>query len=86
MVNNSPNINKTNNHFSPSLTEHNKIRTYDVGIPYPGLEKAQICAELNRLMNSLTAIYIYKQTANDPYHMSRYLTATNSLNGTCVRL
>jgi hypothetical protein len=31
MVNNFTNINKTNNHLSPQLTEHKKETTYDVG-------------------------------------------------------
>ena len=31
MANNSTNINKTTNHISRSLTEHNKTTTYDVG-------------------------------------------------------
>ena len=36
MVNNSTNINKTNNHLSPSLNEHKKgTTTYDVGNPGP---------------------------------------------------
>jgi hypothetical protein len=38
MVNNSTNINKTNNYLSHELIEHEKkIATYDVGNPGPGL-------------------------------------------------
>jgi hypothetical protein len=35
MVINSTNINKANNHLSSWLTEHKKIKTYDVGNPGP---------------------------------------------------
>jgi hypothetical protein len=31
MFNNSTNINKANNHLSPSLTEHKKTMIYDIG-------------------------------------------------------
>ena len=43
MVNNSTNINKTNIHLSPQLTEHKKggDMTYDVGNPDPGFGQAQ---------------------------------------------
>jgi hypothetical protein len=38
MVNNSININKTNNHISPHIIEHkNKIMTYGIGNQGPGL-------------------------------------------------
>jgi len=37
MVNNSTNINKTNNHLSSQLNTK-KFTTYDVGNPGPGLE------------------------------------------------
>jgi len=44
MVNNSININKTNDHLSSSLTEHNeKTTTYGLENPYPGLEWTQKC-------------------------------------------
>ena len=46
MVNNSTNINKTNNHLSSELTEHKKkrgITTYDIGNPDPGLGHTQKC-------------------------------------------
>ena len=39
MVNNSTNINKTNNHSSFQLIEH--IKDHDVGNPYPGLGQTQ---------------------------------------------
>ena len=43
MVNDSTNINKTNIHLSPQLTEHKKggDMTYDVGNPGPGFGQAQ---------------------------------------------
>ena len=42
MINNSTNIIKTNNHLSPSLTDHEeKTMTHDVGNPGPGLRQAQ---------------------------------------------
>ena len=38
MVNNSTNINNTNDHFSAHITEHNKrTMTYGIGNPRPGL-------------------------------------------------
>jgi len=40
MVNNSTNINKTNNHLSPKHTEHRKHHN-DVGNAGPGLGYAQ---------------------------------------------
>ena len=35
MVKNSTDINKTNNHLSPQITEHKQITTYDVEHPGP---------------------------------------------------
>ena len=47
MVNNSSNINKANNHPSPSLTEHNEnTTTYDVWYPGAGLGQTQNCGGL----------------------------------------
>ena len=44
MVNNSTNINKMNNHLSPTLTEHkNKTTTYDVGNPGTSFGQVQKC-------------------------------------------
>jgi hypothetical protein len=43
MVNNSTNINKTNNQLSPSLAEHRKPTKYDVGNQGPVLKLAQEC-------------------------------------------
>jgi hypothetical protein len=40
MVNKSTNINKTNNHLSPQIIEHNKTTSYDVVNPVPGLGQA----------------------------------------------
>jgi hypothetical protein len=52
MVNNSTNINKTNNHLSLQINMLNikKTMTYDVGNPGPGLELAQKCGEV-KLVN-----------------------------------
>jgi hypothetical protein len=44
MVNNSTNINKTNSHLSPQITEpKKKTTTYDVGYQGPGLGQAKKC-------------------------------------------
>ena len=43
MVNNSININKTNNLLSPQTIEHEKTTRYDVEIPVSGLGQAQKC-------------------------------------------
>ena len=51
MVNNSTNINKTNNHLSPSLSEHKKKT--DIRNPRYGLgHGAKMWAELKGLMGS----------------------------------
>jgi hypothetical protein len=52
MVNNSTNINKTNNHLSLQINTVNikKTMTYDVGNPGPGLKLAQKCGEV-KLVN-----------------------------------
>ena len=55
MVINSTNINKTNNHLSSKLNSiQKKIKTYDIGIPGPGLVLALKCrgGGLNQLMES----------------------------------
>jgi hypothetical protein len=54
MVINSININKTNNHLSSWLTEHKKIKTYDVGNPGPGLGQAHKCG---RVLEQQTIYY-----------------------------
>ena len=42
MVNNSTNINKTNNNLSPKTTEHNEHHTaYDVGNLGPGVAQSR---------------------------------------------
>jgi hypothetical protein len=46
MVNNSININKVNNHLKPSLTEHEKNMTYDLGNSSPCLGQAQKCGSV----------------------------------------
>ena len=43
MVNNSININKTNNHVSPQLIDHKKTTAYDIGNTVLGLGQAHKC-------------------------------------------
>ena len=43
MVNNSTNINKTNNYISPQIIEHTKKTTTNTYDPGPGLRQLQIC-------------------------------------------
>ena len=59
MVNNSTNINKTNNHLLSQLIEHNfffKNGTYDVGNPVPGhdLGMAQKCVGVKLVNKFIT--------------------------------
>jgi hypothetical protein len=55
MVNNSTNINKTNSHFSPSLTEHKKDTKYDVGILGPVLQgQKQRCGRVKHVKKITT--------------------------------
>ena len=49
MVNNSTNINQTNDHLSPQFIEHKKKATvYNIGNPGHGMEQAQDVTGLNR--------------------------------------
>ena len=60
MVNNSTNINKTNSHFSPSLTEHKKDTKYDVGILGPVLQgQKQRCGRVKHVKKITTWWIIY---------------------------
>ena len=54
MVNNSTDINKTNNHLSPQITEHKDhgMNLYDVENPGPVWNRHEYVAVLNRLMRS----------------------------------
>ena len=53
MVNNFTNINKANNHFSPSLTElKEKTIAYDFGNPGPASGQAQQCGGIKSLIGS----------------------------------
>ena len=53
MVNNPININKTNNHLSPQITEHKKGQDiYDVGNTGSGLRQGKQVVGLNRLTGS----------------------------------
>jgi hypothetical protein len=46
MVNNSTNINETNNCLSPQIIEHNLMTTYGIGNTDPGLAQTEIVAGL----------------------------------------
>jgi hypothetical protein len=49
MVNNSTNINQTNDHLSPQFVEHKKKATaYNIGNLDNGMEQAQYVTGLNR--------------------------------------
>jgi hypothetical protein len=48
MVNNSSNINKTNNHLSPQIINPKKTTTYEVGNPGPFLGQTQKYLDLRR--------------------------------------
>ena len=51
MVNNSININKTNNHLKP-LNTKKKTTTYSIGNPGPGLGQAQKCGGVKQIMSA----------------------------------
>jgi len=54
MVNNSTNINKTNNYLSPQLNGHKKdLDIYDFGNPDHGLVQAQKCGRV-KLVNGIS--------------------------------
>jgi hypothetical protein len=56
MVNNSTNINKTNNHLSNlKLMNIKKTTTYDIGDPGPGLGQAHKCGRL-KLINVIPTL------------------------------
>ena len=60
MINNSTNIIKTNNHLSPSLTDHEeKTMTHDVGNPGPGLRQAQKFSVLKSVSVNFAYFSIY---------------------------
>ena len=52
IVNNSTDINKTNNRLSPQITEHKKITTHHMEHPGPVWNRHEYVAVLNRLMIS----------------------------------
>jgi len=60
MVNNSTNINKTNNYLSPQFIEHlkKKTTTYDIGNPSPGLEQTQNVKPINEI-STLVNCYFF---------------------------
>jgi len=53
MVNNSTNINKSNNHCSPSIIEHKKAATYYVENPSPGWGQAQKSGRVKPVLEML---------------------------------
>ena len=57
MVNNSTNINKTNNHLSPQLIEYKKITTDEVGNLGPCLGQVKKCGGVKSLIGLVTYIY-----------------------------
>ena len=58
MVNNSTNINETNNHFLPEIIENEKkSMTYDIGNPCPGLGQAQKCGRVT-LVNGMCIYFL----------------------------
>ena len=74
MVNNSTNINKTNNQLSPELTEHKKDNDICIGNLGPGLGQAQKCGwvkPVNRIPTlpswklDLQQQYIYNLTVKN---------------------
>ena len=55
MVNNSININKTNNHLSPQpLNIKKNTMTYEAGNPGPGLGQAEKCGKVKLVNGILT--------------------------------
>ena len=57
MVNNSTNINKTNNYLSPQLIEYKKITTDEVGNLGPCLGQVKKCGGVKSLIGLVTYIY-----------------------------
>ena len=51
-VNNSTNINKTNNNLSPETIQHKEITTYGVENPCPVFGSAQMCGGIKPVMGS----------------------------------
>jgi hypothetical protein len=62
MVNNSTNINKTNNHLSPSLTEHKKNGTMSNDVENPGPDIYLISFEI--LLFHIVNRKMYFSTSN----------------------
>ena len=59
LVNNFTNINKTNNHPSPQVTEHRQnTTTYDVGNQGPGLGRALKCGGVEPVNGIQTAVLV----------------------------
>ena len=71
MVNNSTNINKTNNHLSLQTIERKKTMAYGVGNRGPGLGQVQKSAGFNFLVGSFIIICTY-HLVKVPYEMSLY--------------
>jgi hypothetical protein len=64
IVNNSTNINKTNYHHLPSLTEHKKTMTYGIEIQSLACDRHKNVADLNKLMGSQPPLDNWMSKAN----------------------
>ena len=83
MVNNSTNINKTNNHLSLQTIERKKTMAYGVGNRGPGLGQVQKSAGFNFLVGSFIIICTY-HLVKVPYKMSFILTFINGIYKTLL--
>jgi len=60
MVTYSTNINKTNNHLSPSLIKYKMTMTYDVGNPYRFYKLSELIQAFCHISCSVTSIWLYE--------------------------
>jgi len=56
IVNNSTNINKTNNHLPPQIIKHKKTTSFSVGNPGPGLVQEQKCGRVKPVNGTTTLL------------------------------
>jgi hypothetical protein len=81
VVYNVTSINKTNNHLSPQLTEHQvKTITFDVGNPGPGLGQTRTCCRINIYMQPVTYIYAMMKRFHPHVPQNPQTTDTNCNN------
>ena len=71
MVNNSNNINKTNNDLSPQIIEHKQTLTYDVENPGLALEHAQQCGGVN-ISSDGQQFHQYQENEQSPLTSNLY--------------